>query len=218
MRFPATPGWGPLAAVVAFSAGFGGGFPVLRVFVARRVPVCVLCVCCAGVGVGVPSVCVGACVVCGEFVSLAGACCWCRCGCGCGWCVLWAVPRHSWRRFLRAFSRHSWLGFASGGGGCSSPLLAEVPGCGPLTLLAGVRWRRWCVVACHSWVWSWLRFPATPGWGPPVTALAVTWGWVGGLSWCVCLWCCVCARGVCARVRVVASWWWRGCGCVFCVC
>ena len=53
---------------------------------------------------------------------------------GCGWCVVWLVPRHSWRRFLCATPRHSWLGFAAGGGGRSPPLLA------------GVRWRRWCVV------------------------------------------------------------------------
>ena len=65
---------------------------------------------------------------------------------GCGWCVVWLVPRHSWRRFLCATPRHSWLGFAAGGGGRSSPLLAEGPGRGSPPLLAGVRWRRWCVV------------------------------------------------------------------------
>ena len=62
----------------------------------------------------------------------------------------WLVSRHSWQRFLSAISRHSWLGSAVGSGGCSSPLLAEGPGCGSPPLLAGVRWRRWCVVACHS--------------------------------------------------------------------
>ena len=62
------------------------------------------------------------------------------------WCVVcgvWCfggVPRHSWRRFLCATPRHSWLGFAAGGGGRSPPLLA------------GVRWRRWCVV-CGVWRW-----------------------------------------------------------------
>ena len=56
----------------------------------------------------------------------------------CGWCVVWLVPRHSWRRFLCATPRHSWLGFAAGGGGRSPPLLA------------GVCWRRWCVV-CGVW-------------------------------------------------------------------
>ena len=65
---------------------------------------------------------------------------------GCGWSVVWLVPRHSWRRFLCATPRHSWLGFAAGGGGRSSPLLAEGPGRGSPPLLAGVRWRRWCLV------------------------------------------------------------------------
>ena len=64
----------------------------------------------------------------------------------CGRCVVRLVPRHSWRRFPCATPRHSWLGFAAGGGRRSSPLLAEVPGCGCPPLLAGVRWRRWCVV------------------------------------------------------------------------
>ena len=65
---------------------------------------------------------------------------------GCGWCVVWLVPRHSWQRFLCATPRHSWLGFAAGGGGLSSPLLAEGPWRGSPPLLAGVRWRQWCVV------------------------------------------------------------------------
>ena len=64
----------------------------------------------------------------------------------CGRCVVRFVPRHSWRRFLCATPRHSWLGFAAAGGGRSSPLLAEGPGCGHPPLLAGIRWRRWCVV------------------------------------------------------------------------
>ena len=76
----------------------------------------------------------------------------------CGvWCVvcgggvlvglwLWLVPRHSWWRFLCSTPRHSWLGFDAGGGGRSSPFLAEGPGRGFPPLLAGVRWRRWCVV------------------------------------------------------------------------
>ena len=64
----------------------------------------------------------------------------------CGRCVVRLVPRHSWRRFLCATPRHSWLGFAASGGGRSSPLLAEGPGCGSPPLMAGVRWRRWCVV------------------------------------------------------------------------
>ena len=120
------------------------------------------------------------CVVCGVWC--AAVVCWWRCG----WCVVWLVPRHSRQRFLCATPRHSWLGFAAGGGGRSSPLLAEVPGRGSPPLLAGFRCRRWCVV-CGVWcvacgvrrwrvwwvcgwcvVWlvprhSWRRFPcATP--------------------------------------------------------
>ena len=80
------------------------------------------------------------CVVCGVWC--AAVVCW-R---GCGWCVVWLVPRHSWRRFLCATPRHSWLGFAAGGGGGRS-----------LPLLAGVRWRRWCVVCGGGvLVGSWL--------------------------------------------------------------
>ena len=91
-----------------------------------------------------------------------------------------------------------------------------------------------------------MRFPATPGWGPlaavvcgrlpllvagsgcssPPLLAGVRrprqWpsprGWMGGFSWCVCWWRGACARGVCARVCVVCSWWWRRCVCVFRVC
>ena len=75
MQFPATPGLGLSAAVVAASAGFGGGFPVLCVFVARRALVCAFCVYGGGVGVGVSAVCVGACVARGgwfPWLGLAG--------------------------------------------------------------------------------------------------------------------------------------------------
>ena len=170
VRFPATPGWGLLAAVVR--------------------------------GVW--------CVMCGVWC--AAVVCW-R---GCGWCVVWLVPRHSWRRFLCATPRHSWLGFAAGGGGRSSPLLAEGPGCGSPPLLAGVRWRR-CVawsVPCHSWrrflranprhswlglgavggVWS----PASPGWGPLAAVVCGMWCPVCGV-WCVVcgVWRVACGGGVC---------------------
>ena len=65
-------------------------------------------------------VCVGVCcVVCGVW-CVAVVCWW-----GCGWCVVWLVPRQSWRRFLCATPLHSWLGFAAGGGGRPSPLLAQ---------------------------------------------------------------------------------------------
>ena len=86
--------------------------------------------------------------------SAGGGGVWCAvvvCWWGCGLCVVWLVPRHSWRRFLCATPRHFWLGFAAGGGARSSPLLAEGPRCGSPQLLAGVRWRRWCVV-CDSGV------------------------------------------------------------------
>ena len=175
---PATPGWVLLPVVVGVprhswltvsgaaprhswlgSAGRGGGcfhgwgFPVLCVLVARRVLVCALCVCGGVVGVGVTSVCVGACVAaCGSLFPWLGLAA--GSSVGGGVVGVWAVPRHSWRRFLRAFPRHVWLGCAAGGGGCSSPLLPEGPGCGPLPLLAGVRRRWWCVVACPFWLWS----------------------------------------------------------------
>ena len=80
-------------------------------------------------------VCVCACVVCWWRAVWFGVVCWW----GCGWCVVWLVPRHSWRRFLCATPRHSWQGFAAGGGGCSSPRLAEGLGGGSPPLLAGVR-------------------------------------------------------------------------------
>ena len=241
MLLPATPGWVSLPVVVGIprhswlrvsgaaprhswlgSASRGGGCfrgrgsPVLCVLVARRVLVCALCVCGVGVGVGVSSVCVGTCVAaCGGLFPWLGLAA--GVSVGGGVVGVWAVPRHSWWRFLRAFPRHLCLGCAAGGGGCSSPLLAEGPGCGPLPLLAGVRRRWWCVVACPFWVWSWLRFPATPGWGPPAAAVGVFVGVGGGSSWCVCLWRGACARGVCAAVCVVRSWW-RRCVCVFRVC
>ena len=155
---PATPGWGPLAAVV-----------------------------------------------CGVW-CVAVVCWW-----GCGWCVVWLVPRHSWRRFLCATPRHSWLGFAAGAGGRSPPLLA------------GVRWRRWCVVCgggvlvglwlvcgvvgpspllaevpvCYSppllagfRCWWWWAVPATPGWGPLAAVVCGVWC-VAVVCWWGCGWCVV---------------------------
>ena len=141
--------------------------------------------------------------VCGVW-CVAVVCWW-----GCGWCVVWLVPRHSWRRFLCATPRHSWLGFAAAGGGRSPPLLA------------GVRLRRWCVVCgggvlvglwlvcgvvgpspllaevpvCYSppllagfrcrWWWA---VPATPGWGPLAASVCGVWRWcvVGVVAgvWC----------------------------------
>ena len=116
-------------------------------------------------------------------------CFWCLGGCG--WCVLWLVPRHPWRWLICAIPRHSWLGFAAGGGGCCSSLLAEDRGCGYPPLLAGVRRLWWCAVPCHSWLGS-----------LPVAAGCFVGG---GVSCCMCLWC--------VWVRVVAVLW-----CVVCVC
>ena len=133
-------------------------------------------------------------VVCGVW-CVAVVCWW-----SCGWCVVWLVPRHSWRRFLCATPRHSWLGFAAAGGGRSppllagvrlrrrcvlcgggvlvglwlvcgvvgpSPLLAEVPVCYSPPLLAGFRCRWWWAV------------PATPGWGPLAAVVCGVWCVVG---------------------------------------
>ena len=199
MLLPATPGWILLPVVVGVPChswlrvlgavprhswlGFavsGGGCssPLLA----------------EGPGCGSPPLLAGVrwrrwCVVCGAWCVVCGV--RRRCWWDCGWCVVWLVPLHSWRRFLCATPRHSWLGFAVGGGGCSSPLLAEGPGCGSPQLLTGVRWRRWCLV-CGVWcvgcgvrrwcvngvvagVWcgwslatpggdSCVLLPATPGW------------------------------------------------------
>ena len=207
--FPATPGWGPLAAVVCgvwcvvcgggvllglwLVCGVVGPSPLLA-----EVPVCYSppllagfrCRCwwavpatpgwgpLAAVVCGVWCVVVVCCWACGWCVAVV--CCW-----GCGWCVVWLVPRHSWRRSLCATPRHYWLGFAAAGGGRSPPLLA------------GVRWRRWCVV-CGVWwwcvvglvvgVWRWCVVGvvvgvwcgwslATPGGGSCVL-LPATPGWV----------------------------------------
>ena len=157
---PATPGWGPLAALV-----------------------------------------------CGVW-CVAVVCWW-----GWGVCVVWLVPRHSWRRFLCATPRHSWLGFAAGVGGRSPPLLA------------GVRWRRWCVV-CGVWRWcvagvgacvwcgwslatpgggSSVLLPATPGWvSLPVVAGGPRHSWLGSAGG-VGVWCVVCGGGVLVGLWLVCG-------------
>ena len=231
-----------------FLWGWPGGFLVVCVLVARRVRTWCPCWCVCRVFVVVAWVwlvssvcgCVCVCVcVCGvwRLVSPAGAYRWC--GCGCGWCVLWLVPRHSWRSFLSAIRRHSWLGFAACGW-CSSPLLAEGPGCGSSPILAGVRSPRWCVVACHSPLrvlvavprHSWLEGPLVALVGGPVPLLAEGVGcgsppllagvrlprrwvfpWVG-VSSVVCAWVAACVRGVCAGVCGLCLWclWWWWCG------
>ena len=172
------------------------------------------------------------CVVCGVW-CVAPVCWW-----GCGWCVVWLVSRHSWRRFLCATPRHSWLGFAAGGGGRSPPLLA------------GVRWRRWCVVCgagvlvglwlvcgvvgpspllaevpvCYSppllagfrcrWWWA---VPATPGWGPLAAVVCGVWCVVCGGGVLVGLWlvCGVVGPSPCVFVPWCTSpWSWCVCFCV----
>ena len=216
--FPATPGWGLLAAVVCgvwcvvcgvwcvvcgdgvlvglwLVCGVVGPSPLLA-----EVPVCYsppllagfrcrwwwafLATPGGGSGRGSLPLLAGFrwrrwCVGCGVWCVVCGVRRWRVWWC-CGWCVVWLVPRHSWRRFLCATPRHSWLGFAAGGG---------------------------------------VRLPATPGWGPPVVVVCFAGG---GVLCCVCLWCVwVCAVavlccvlrvcGVCVFGGVVC---WYG-GCVF---
>ena len=219
---PATPGWGPLAAVVcgvwcvAVVCWWGCGWCVVWL-VPRHSWRRFLCATprrswlgfAAGGGGRSPPLLAGVrlrrwCVVCGVW-CVAVVCWW-----GCGWCVVWLVPRHSWRRFLCATPRHSWLGFAAGGGGRSPPLLA------------GVRLRRWCVV-CGVWRWcvggvvvgvwcgwslatpgggSCVLLPATPGWvSLPLVVGGPRHSWLG--SGCgVGVWCVA-----------VVCWW----GCGWCV-
>ena len=148
--------------------------------------------------------------------SVGGVAVWCVavvCWWGCGWCVVWLVPRHSWRRFLCATPRHSWLGFAAGGGG------------GSLPLLAGVRWRRCCVV-CAVWRWcvggvvagvwcgwslatpgggSCVLLPATPGWvSLPVVVGGPRHSWLGSVGG-VAVWCVLCGGGVLVGLWLVCG-------------
>ena len=216
MLLPATPGWVSLPVVVGGPRhswlGPAGGGGVWCVVCGGGVLVGLWLVC----GVVGPSPLLAEVSVCYSPPLLAGFRCWwwwavpatpgwgplaavvCSVWCvavvcwwGCGWCVVWLVPRHSWRRFLCATPRHSWLGFAAGGGGRSPPLLA------------GARWRRWCVV-CGVWRWcvggvvagvwcGWslatpgggfcVLLPATPGW---VSLLVVVGGprhsWLGSVG------------------------------------
>ena len=155
---PATPGWVSLPVVVGVpchswlgSAGGGGVW-------------CVVCGvwrwCVVGVVAG---------VWCGWSLATPGG----------GSCVLLpATPGWVSLPLVVGGPRHSWLGSTGGGGVwcvvcgggvllglwlvCGvvgpSPLLAEVPVCYSPPLLAGVRWRRWCVV-CGVWRWcvGWAR-------------------------------------------------------------
>ena len=176
-------------------------------------------------------------VVCGVWCVVCGV--WCAavvCWWGCGWCVVWLVPRHSWRRFLCAIPRHSWLGFAAGGGGRSLPLLAEGPGRGSLSLLAGVRWRRWCVVGlwvvcgvvgpspllvevpvCYSppllagFCCRWWCAAPRHSWLGPAGCGGVFRGW-GCPLLCVFV-VCVGVRSGCAVLCVACLWCLRCCWC-----
>ena len=215
---PATPGWGPLAAVVCgggvlvglwLVCGVVGPSPLLA-----AVPVCYSPPYLAGfrcrwwwVVPATPGWGPLAAVVCGVW-CVAVVCWW-----GCGWCVVWLVPRHSWRWFLCATPRHSWLGFAAGGGGRSLPLLA------------GVRWRRWCVV-CGVWRWcvggvvagvwcGWslatpgggccVLLPATPGWvSLPVVVDGPRHSWLGSAGGRG-VWCVVCGGGVLVGLWLVCG-------------
>ena len=210
MWSPASPGWGPLAAVVC-----GVWCVVCGVW-------CVVCGvrwwCAGGVAAG---------VWCGWFLASPG-------GGSCvllpatpGWVSLPAVvgvPRHSWRRVPGAVPRHSWLGFAVGGGAwCAvcgvrrvacgggvcggfvagvvgpSPLLAEVPVCYSPPLLAGFRCRWWCGVVVR-----WVCLPGALPLGPGVCVCAVwpfvlvwvAWGGGGVALGVAVVRARACARGV----------------------
>ena len=130
---PVSPGWG----------GGGGGWGVLLFLAVLLVcvsppPLVVVrrrCVC-LWRGACAHGVCVGVwCVVCGVMCAVV-VCWW-----GCGWCVVWLVPRHSWRRLLCATPRHFWLGFAA----CGGVRFPATPGWG-----SGAGSGVWCVV-CGVW-------------------------------------------------------------------
>ena len=243
MLLPATPGWVSLPVVVC------GSPPLLAGVSGRRWCVMGLWLVCGVVG---PSPLLAEVPVCYSPPLLAGfrRRWWCavpryswlgpaggggawRVVCGV-WCVvcgggvlvglwLWLVPRHSWRRLLCATPRNSWLGFAAGGGGRSSPLLAEGPGRGSPPLLAGVRWRRWCVVGlwlvCGVVGPSPLLAEVPVCYSPPLLAgFRCRWwcavprhSWLGpaggGGAWCVVcgVWCVVCGGGVLAGLWLVCG-------------
>ena len=200
---PASPGWGPLAAVVC-----GVWFVVCGVW-------CVVCGvrwwCAGGVAAG---------VWCGWFLATPGG----------GSCVLLpAIPGWVSLPAVVGVPRHSWLGFAVGGGvwcavcgvwrvACGggvcggflagvvgpSPLLAEVPVCYSPPLLAGFRCRWWCGVVVR---WACLPGALPLGLGVCVCAVwpfVLVWvAWGGGGSRSVWLSCVrVCVLAVCG--------WWGG--------
>ena len=110
MRFPATPGWRPLAAVVCG----------------------VWCVVCGMRRWCVGGVAAGVCCGCSLATPGGGSCV--LLPATPGWVLLpvvVGVPRHSWLRVPGAVSRHSWLGSAGGGG----VRLPATPGWGPLVVV-----------------------------------------------------------------------------------
>ena len=151
---PATPGWGPLAAVVC-----GVWCAVCGVW-------CVAVVCwwgCSGVWCGWSLATPGG----GSCVLLPATP---------GWVSLPPLvggPRHSW--LGSACGGGVWCVVCGGGVlvglwlVCGvvgpSPLLAEVPVCYSPPLLAGFRCRWWWAV------------PATPGWGPLAASVCGVWRW-----------------------------------------
>ena len=174
------------------------------------------------------------CVVCGVWCVACGVRRW-RVWWVCGWCVVWLVPPHSWRVFLCATHRHSWLGFAAGGG----VRLPATPGWGlPVVVVCfaggGVLccvflWCVWvCAVAvlccvlrfCGVWVFwwcgvavRWVCLPGAPLFGLGVCVCAV-WPFVlvwvagrGSRARCGCRACaCVCLRCVVGGQGCVILW------------
>ena len=146
---------------------------------------------------------VGVCV-CGAVVSLSAVVCgvwcvvcgvWCAavvCWWGCGGCVVWLVPRHSWRRFLSATPRHSWLGFAAAGG----VRLPATPGWGPPVVV--VCFAGGGVLCCVCLWCVWVCAVAVLCCVLRVCGVCV----VGGVVW----WCGQCVFRVCWCV------WLRVCG------
>ena len=188
---PATPGWGLLAAVVC-----GVWCVVCDVW-------CVVCGvrrwCAGGVAAG---------VWCGWFLATPGGGCCVLLPATSGWVSLPAVvgvPRHSWRRVPGAVLRHSWLGFAVGGGVwcvvCGVWRVVCGGGvCGGF--VAGV-WCGWSLATPGGG--SCVLLPATPGW---VSLPVVVWGSPPLLAGARQLWWCVSRAGVSFVVCVCGV-----CGC-----
>ena len=203
---PVSPGWG--------GGGGGGGFSlflaVLLVCVSPPPLVVVRRRCvCLWRGACARGVCVGVwCVVCG--VSCAAVVCWW----GCGWCVVWLVPRHSWRRFLCATPRHSWLGFAACGGVRfpANPGWGSAAGSGVWCVVCGV----WCVVSGGGVLVGLWLVCGVVGPSPLLAEVPVCYSppLLAGFR---CLWWCAVPRQSwlgfrCRQWRVVCGVWCVVCG------